>query len=101
MYVSNVGVKQVNAANSDVKLIPNPNKGTFSISGTLGATVNEEVTVEITDMIGQVIYTTKTMSQNGAIDQKIQLGNNVANGTYLLSIHSESTNQVYHLVIAQ
>ena len=101
MYVSNVGVKQVNAANSDVKLIPNPNKGTFSISGTLGTTVNEEVTVEITDMIGQVIYTTKTMSQNGAIDQKIQLGNNVANGTYLLSIHSESTNQVYHLVIAQ
>jgi hypothetical protein len=101
MFVSNVGVKQVNAANSDVKLIPNPNKGTFSISGTLGTTVNEEVTIEITDMIGQVIYTTKTMSQNGAIDQKIQLGNNIANGMYLLSLHSESTNQVYHLVIAQ
>ncbi len=101
MYVSRVGVNQVATNNSDVKLVPNPNKGIFSIKGALGITADEEVTVEITDMLGQIVYTTKTMSQNGAIDQKIQLSNNVANGMYLLTLRSESTNQVFHLVIEQ
>ena len=100
MYVSNVGVKQVNAASGDVQLVPNPNKGIFTLKGTVGTTTQQEVSVEITNMLGQVIYTNKAPVQNGSINEKIQL-NNVANGMYLLNLRTETGNQVFHLVIEQ
>ena len=100
MYVSNVGVQQVNNNGSDVQLIPNPNKGTFILKGTLGTTVDEEVTIEITNMLGQNIYNNKANVHNGSINEKIQLGN-IANGMYLLNLHTENGNQVFHMVVEQ
>ena len=98
MHVSDVSVTQVSNGNSDVKLIPNPNKGDFSIRGTVG-TIDEEVSVDVVNMIGQVVYTGKITAQNGAIDQHIQLGNNLANGMYILNLHSVAGNTIFHFVI--
>lgn len=98
---SGVGVHQVASAGSDVKLVPNPNKGTFTVKGSLGTTSDEEVTLEVTDMIGRVIYNEKVMAHGGNIDQRIQLSNTLANGMYILNLRSESTNDVFHVVIEQ
>ena len=95
---TNVGVTQVSSGNSDVKLIPNPNKGDFSISGTIGTT-DEEVSVDVVNMIGQVVYTGKVMTQNGSIDQHIQLSSNLANGMYILNLRAGSENTIFHFVI--
>ena len=96
-----VGVQQVTLTNNDIKLIPNPNKGTFTIRGTFGSAINEEVTAEITDMIGQVVYKNKIMVNDGKIDEQIRLNNTMANGMYLLSLRSGSDNIVFHFVIEQ
>ena len=94
------GVTQINAGSSDIKLIPNPNKGIFTIKGTLGTTEDEEVTVEVSNMIGQVIYKDNIMTHGGNIDQKVQISN-IANGMYILNLHSASANNVFHVVIEQ
>ncbi len=100
IHIDNVGVKQISSTASDVQLIPNPNKGTFMLKGTMGAT-SEEVSLEITNMLGQVIYTNKVMTQNGVINEKVQLGNSIANGMYILNLRSGAENKVFHMVIEQ
>ncbi len=95
-----VSVKQLTGNISDIRLIPNPNNGSFSLKGSLGIATNEEMTIEITNMLGQVVYTGKTMSVNGNIDQKITL-HNTANGMYLLNLGSGTQRSIYHFVIEQ
>ena len=99
--VSNVGVKVVSAGSDDIMLVPNPNQGAFTIKGTLGSTAAQEVTLEITDMLGQAIYTGKVAVHNGAVNEKIQLGENIANGMYLLNLRTDEGNKVFHMVIEQ
>ncbi len=97
---NNVGVAQVTSAGSDIRVMPNPNKGSFAIKGSLGIADDQELTVEITNMLGQVVYANKILAQNGNVDQHVQL-NNIANGMYLLSLRSATENTVVHIVIEQ
>jgi Glycine rich protein/GEVED domain/Secretion system C-terminal sorting domain len=101
MHVSSVGVKPVTTGNSDVRLVPNPNKGEFSVRGTFGSSVDQEVTIEVTDMLGQVIYNGKAATHNGNIDEHIRLSNTLANGMYILNLRSGSENSIFHFVIEQ
>jgi Secretion system C-terminal sorting domain len=100
IHIKNVGVKQLAAAGSDIQLVPNPNKGTFTVKGSLG-TASEEVTLELTNMLGQVIYTSKITTRNGEINEKIQLNSTPANGMYILNLRSATENKVFHMVIEQ
>jgi len=99
--LNNVGVKPVVTNVSDIQLIPNPNKGIFTIKGSLGITTDEEVYLEITDMLGQVIYKDKVIARNGDLNEKIQLTNTPANGMYILSLHSGNENKIFHVIIEQ
>ncbi len=101
VHVSGVGVNTVTANESNITLIPNPNKGIFTVKGTLGTTADEEVSLEVTDMLGQVIFTTKVMTHSGVINQKIQLSSSLANGMYMLNLRSGSDNKVFHIVVEQ
>jgi uncharacterized protein DUF2341/type IX secretion system substrate protein len=86
---------------SDIRVLPNPNKGTFTIKGSLNSAVNEEVSLEIVNMIGQVVYRNKIVATNGTINEQVNLGNSMANGMYILSVRSESENNIFHFVIEQ
>jgi uncharacterized protein YjdB len=99
--IANVGVQQVSAKGDDITVVPNPSKGLFVVKGDLGVTSDEEVTIELTDVIGQVIYTGKVMSHNGTIDQTVKLNKGIANGMYLLNVQSASVSKVFHLAIEQ
>ncbi len=100
IHIWAVGVNQVTANSMDIKLVPNPNKGTFSIKGNLGIVIDEDVTFEITDMIGQLVYTGKVVARNGEIDEHFRLSN-LANGMYILNLRSGAGNKVFHVVIEQ
>jgi len=95
------GINMVNGTASDIRVVPNPNKGAFSIKGSLANTSAHEVAVEITNMLGQVVYRNNVMTVNGNINEQVQLGNNLSNGMYLLSVRSGSENSVFHFVIEQ
>lgn len=95
------GVTVMNTTGADIQLVPNPNKGTFTVKGSLGTNVDEEVSLELTNMLGQVIYTSKVMTHNGDINEKVQLSNTPANGMYILNVRTTSENKVFHMVIEQ
>jgi len=98
---SNVGVGTVNVAAGDLTVLPNPSKGTFTVKGTTGNTTDEDITLEVTDLVGQVVYRSPATAKGGRIDTQVQLGSNIANGMYLLNVHTENGNRVFHIVVEQ
>ena len=100
MDVSNLGVATVTTG-GHFTLFPNPNTGTFTIKGSLGTATDQEVSIEITDMIGQVVYKNKVNAQNGNVNEQILLGNNLANGMYMLNLNAGNEHDVFHFVIGQ
>ncbi|MES2703249.1 MAG: Ig-like domain-containing protein [Bacteroidota bacterium] len=85
----------------DVRIVPNPNNGAFTITGSLGSAVDAKAAIEITNMLGQVVYTTDVTAGNGAIKQIVTLSNTLANGMYLLTVRSGADKKVIHFVIEQ
>ena len=101
--VTTVGVKQLSLSNISVNVLPNPNRGEFTILGTSGISNgsgnDEYVTISITDMPGQLIYKTDIHTINGILNERLRLEGILAKGTYLLTLKSASGIQVFHLVI--
>ncbi len=90
---------------TNVYIVPNPNNGRFTLKGTWisnGVTIGEEeLSLEITNLLGQVIYSDKIVAHNGEINEMIRINNSVANGMYLLNIHSSDQERLFHIVIKQ
>ena len=101
VHVRGVNVPVVNASTSDIKLVPNPNNGSFTLKGTLGTTADEEVSYEITDLVGQVVYRGTFTAHSGEVNEHIQVNNTLANGMYMLNLHSDGGSKVFHVVIEQ
>jgi hypothetical protein len=93
------GINTVTDQNNEISIFPNPNKGTFSIKGSLGSSYNGAVFIDVKEMTGRVVYSDKLMVQNGKIDQEVLLENTLANGMYLLTLHTGNQNTVFHFVI--
>jgi type IX secretion system substrate protein len=98
--VSAESVTQISTV-SDLKVVPNPNKGTFMLKGSLGTTMDEDITVEVTDVLGQVVFSDKFTAKNGDVNEQIQLTGATANGMYLLTMHSGVETRVFHVVVEQ
>ncbi len=96
---SATGVQQF-AAGSNLTVAPNPNKGIFTIAGDLGTNDDQELSIEVTDLVGHVVYTGKVMAKNGEVNAPVQLSG-VANGMYILSVHTDTERKVFHVVIEQ
>jgi hypothetical protein len=100
VIVSRLGVNAISNTNK-LSLFPNPNNGTLVLSGSVNATANNKISIEVDDMLGRMIYSGTAMPVNGILHEQITLGNNVADGSYLLHVNSESGNEVFHFVIAK
>ncbi|MCW3123734.1 MAG: surface protein, partial [Flavipsychrobacter sp.] len=99
IYCHNLGVNTI--GNGDgITIVPNPNKGTFTIKGRI-ATRSDEVSLVITDLLGQVVYNSRVQPKNGNLNEQVKLANTLANGMYLLSIHGDKVNEVFHIVVEQ
>ncbi len=83
----------------NVYLIPNPNKGEFTVKGNLAATIDEDLTIEIVDILGRSIYKGNAKSTEGKINEQVVLSNTLANGMYLLNLHSNTEHYVFHFVV--
>jgi uncharacterized protein YjdB len=94
-----LGVPAVQPVIGDIRLIPNPNNGTFTITGT--SQQSNDIKIVITDMLGQVVYSAKAQVYNGKINQQLQLSSLLANGMYTLELNSGEVNKVIHFVVGQ
>ena len=97
---SGVGVKTI-TGEAVINVLPNPNKGVFTIKGTLETTQDEEIGIEITDMLGQVVYRGSTQARGGRVNEQVTLGSNIANGMYMLNLRTATGNKVFHMVVEQ
>ena len=96
-----LGVTSFTDKTVSVSLLPNPNKGTFTISGTLGNIDDEMVALEVTDMVGQVVYRNKVTAYGGKLNETILLSNKLSKGTYILNMHSKTESKIFHFVISK
>ncbi len=95
--VSNA-VNQVSIGTIDVQLTPNPNNGSFTINGDLGTLFAADVVLQITDIVGSVVYTHAAAAKGGLINESIQL-NNLQSGMYLLHVRSGNRSKVLRFVV--
>ncbi len=94
-----VGISQLTAGNGNMSIIPNPTTGDFEIKGTTGRTNDEDISIEITDLLGQVVYKGMTTTHHGVVDTRVALSNDLANAMYLVSLRSGGETSVFHLVL--
>eukprot|EP01030_Chromulinospumella_sphaerica_P034288 gene34288-biopygen5254 len=99
--VAPLSTSQAATTISDLRLVPNPNKGTFTISGNLSTGGDEDVNAEVTDMLGQVVFRGVVKAKGGRIESRITLENNLANGMYLLTLRTDAEQKVFHFVMEQ
>ena len=99
--VSTVGVQQISTGAGDFTVVPNPNRGAFTVRGTLSSTTDQQVTMELTDILGQVVFHNTAQAIGGKLNEHVQLANNLANGMYLLTVRTGEENRVFHIVIEQ
>jgi hypothetical protein len=98
VHVRDLGTATISAGIA-INILPNPNKGSFVIKGSLIPADNEPVSIEITDMIGQVVYRSNPIVHNGLVNEKIELAGSLANGMYLVTIRSGAENAIFHMVV--
>lgn len=99
--VTTVGVAAVNAAEFDVRLMPNPTSGSFFIKGSVTGVASGVVSVDVTDMLGQTVYTGSAQVRSGVVDQRVQLDGALANGMYMVTLRTDGTSKVFHLMLQQ
>jgi len=99
MSVSDLGVTTLKGASNDVVIVPNPNNGSFNVKGTLATSATQPVTLEVTNMLGQVVYSGQVTAVDGVINSNVQLNGTLASGMYILNVHAEGGNSMFHFVI--
>lgn len=82
-------------------LIPNPNAGNFTISGQLPISATSEVRLQVTNMLGQLVHTELLSVQQGKVQASVQLGQQIANGVYIVSLHTDYGIEQFHMVLEQ
>jgi hypothetical protein len=99
VHVIAEGVKQITLNGGDITVTPNPSQGDFIVKGTLASSNDVQLSLEVTNMLGQVVYNTMVTAANGKINEHIRLSSSVANGMYLLNLRSGGEIAVFHIVV--
>ncbi|MBX2907812.1 MAG: Ig-like domain-containing protein [Taibaiella sp.] len=94
-------VASTGVAASELRMMPNPTSGAFVVTGTIGNKASEVVNLEVTDMLGQVVYRGQTTTKGGELNASVQLTGNLANGMYMLNVSNGSERKVFHFVLKQ
>lgn len=86
---SDLAVRSVNTSETNMSLYPNPNNGSFTLSGTCGY-FDKTALIEITDVTGKTLVQMKTPVQNGIINKEVSLDKGIAKGLYLMKLSTET-----------
>ena len=93
------GVNETSDTKGSLSLIPNPNSGSFTLSGNLNIAGAKDVVIEVNDVVGRTIYRSSSNLQGGLLHAEIILANEICKGVYLLRVHNETENHTFHFVI--
>ncbi|PZF72193.1 NHL domain-containing protein [Taibaiella soli] len=85
VVLGSTGVNAING-NAGVAIYPNPNNGSFTVTGQLTDNHPRTITLEVCNSVGQQIYRQNVAVANGTINQKIDLQKQAAPGLYFVRI---------------
>ena len=89
----------VNLIPMNLTMMPNPNKGIFIIKGTTGSHPDEDATLEIINISGQVLHKSMATTSGGLINEQVILNKSMKNGMYLLKITTRSEQKTISFVL--
>ncbi len=79
------GITATKNAEIDLKLYPNPNEGMFTVAvDGLGTAMYVEL--EVTNMMGQIVYRKQVQPEQGKINHAVSLSKSNAAGGYMLNV---------------
>ncbi len=94
---ASIGVADIAANNNSLRIVPQPTSGQFVV--TRDAVGAADVTLEITDVAGRVVYKETVTPAGGKLQKQVNLGNTLAEGIYILRLSSASINEKAQVVI--
>ena len=97
--VGSTGITEAVNGGGDIRIVPNPNHGDFMIEGWLGNSGKEEAAVEITNVLGQVVCSSRLTIIDRKVDSGVRLGKLLAKGVYFLNLRTTTWQKVLRFVI--
>jgi hypothetical protein len=94
-------VNGISISGNNMGLYPNPNNGSFMLNGTIGAKNDKEVSYQVYNVTGRLITEGKVTTQQQAIHEQINLGNDVEPGQYILKINCANDYKLINFVVAK
>ncbi len=81
---------------SGLQIVPNPNNGSFSITGMMS---EKEGILQVRDMMGSIVLEKAIASSNGTINTAIELPATLSNGMYMIQLSSGNQKQVTRITL--
>ncbi len=81
------GITNTTGSVNSFTVWPNPNNGSFIIKGSLtGADAQKEITLKITNAVGQIVYTQSYMQSGSNVQLPVQMDSGLPVGLYIIHI---------------
>jgi hypothetical protein len=93
-------VPTIVAGSEDLYLNPNPSSGTFTVHFCKAGIENNDITLEIVNAVGEVVYKKKPGVMNGCVMEVIELEKGLPGGVYMLNVVSGNKMESRRLVLA-
>ncbi len=85
---------------ASVRIMPNPNNGTFSIYGTFPVS-ESQAEIVITNVVGQRVFYSVTPMQKGMLNTNLHLDDELANSVYIVRVSAGETSVVTRLAVSR
>jgi hypothetical protein len=93
------GIATSKSTGNDIVLYPNPNTGSFNLTGKIA--VSGPVVTEVVSIVGRIVYREAFNVNNGLLNQQISLPDAIVNGIYFLRIHSADGTDIVRFRISR
>ncbi|MES2701549.1 MAG: Ig-like domain-containing protein [Bacteroidota bacterium] len=91
----NTGVISIDQRNA-ITAVPNPGNGTFVLSGEFP---DGDALIEVCDVTGRTVYAKQITISGSQMNEHIAMSATVANGTYFVSVSTQSGRETVRIVI--
>jgi len=92
------GVLDISNSNS-FTLNPNPNNGSFVITGRLPGLQDANATIVVSNILGQVVSRQAAAIKNGKMNEHVTLPAGTAKGTYVISVYSGQERSIFRMTL--
>jgi len=94
----NTAVANVSSILDNIELFPNPNSGSFNITGSLEGIGSNEVAISVVNPLGQVVYSNTAALHYGQLNSSIT-AENLSSGVYMLHVSAEGGSKTIRFTV--